>query len=38
MKKDDNSVEDLSWKLFENTGEVSYYLLYKALKDNKDEK
>lgn len=33
MDKKDNDTKDLSWKLFEKTGEISYFMLYKALKD-----
>ncbi len=29
--KDDNAA-DLAWKLFEQTGSLSYYMLYKELK------
>ena len=36
MKNKD--AENLSWELFKRTGEVSYYMLYKALKDDKDDK
>ena len=25
---------DLSWQLFEQTGEISYLMLYRALKDD----
>lgn len=32
MKNDD--IMDLSWKLFEQTGEISYLMLYHALKDD----
>ncbi|MCI5497424.1 MAG: YqzL family protein [Firmicutes bacterium] len=27
--------EDLCWKLFEQTGQINYYLLYSALKKEK---
>lgn len=29
----DNETRALCWKLFQETGEVSYYMLYKALED-----
>ena len=39
MKKNDgfdfNRPEDSAWNLFEKTGEISYYLLYKKLTENK---
>ena len=28
-------MEDLCWELFEKTGKVCYYLLYKAIKKEK---
>lgn len=31
MKKD--RPVDICWKLFEKTGDINYYLLYKKLKD-----
>ncbi len=31
------SFEDACFKLFSKTGEVSYYMLYRALKDNKKD-
>lgn len=27
--------EDICWKLFEKTGNINYYLLYKAIKGRK---
>lgn len=33
MNNIDDNAKDLSWKLFEKTGEISYFLLYKALED-----
>lgn len=36
MKKDDfdfYNAEDSAWKLFEKTGDISYYLLYRKLKE-----
>lgn len=35
MKKDFSSLrpEESAWALFEKTGEISYYLLYKKLKE-----
>ncbi|MBR5192505.1 MAG: YqzL family protein [Clostridia bacterium] len=36
MKKKKTSFEktiDTAWSLFEKTGDISYYLLYKNLKD-----
>jgi hypothetical protein len=30
MKKDKDAA-DLAWKLFEKTGSISYYMLYKEL-------
>ena len=32
MKKDKDAAE-LAWKMFEKTGNVSYYMLYEQLKD-----
>lgn len=32
-KFDFRNPEDSAWKLFEQTGEISYYLLYKKLKE-----
>ena len=31
MKRDDDAAE-LAWKMFEITGSISYYMLYKHLK------
>lgn len=35
MRKDKNLLnpEESAWALFEKTGEISYYLLYKKLKE-----
>ncbi len=35
--ENNDDIKDLSWKLFEKTGEVSYFMLYKALKDRNDK-
>ena len=32
MKNRDNDAAELAWKMFEKTGSVSYYMLYKELK------
>jgi hypothetical protein len=32
MKNKDNDAAELAWKMFEKTGSVSYYMLYKELK------
>ena len=32
-KFDYNHPEESAWKMFEKTGEISYYLLYKKLKE-----
>ena len=32
-KKDLENIEDTTWELFKSTGEISYYLLYKKLKE-----
>ncbi|MGN0806592.1 MAG: YqzL family protein [Candidatus Coproplasma sp.] len=32
MKVRDNDAAELAWKMFEKTGSVSYYMLYKELK------
>lgn len=37
MKNKNISTKDLTWELFEKTGEISYFMLYKALED-KDNK
>lgn len=29
------NMEELVWELFEKTGQINYYLLYKALKRKK---
>ena len=31
--KDLTGIENTTWELFKNTGEISYYLLYKKLKE-----
>ena len=35
---DDDYLSDLTWKLFEKSGNISYYLLHSNLKNDKDEK
>ena len=30
-----NEVEDTLWNLFRNTGDVKYYMMYKAMKRGK---
>lgn len=35
MKKQDNDAAELAWKMFEKTGSISYYMLYKELKSRK---
>ncbi len=35
MKKVDGDAAELAWKMFEKTGSVSYYMLYKQLKGRK---
>lgn len=35
MKERDNDAAELAWKMFEKTGSVSYYMLYKELKGRK---
>lgn len=32
MKTRDNDTAELAWKMFEKTGSVSYYMLWKELK------
>ena len=32
MSKYDNDAAELAWKMFEQTGSISYYMLYKELK------
>ncbi len=32
MRKNNDDVADTAWKMFEKTGNVSYYMLYKNLK------
>lgn len=33
MRKTDKDAAELAWKMFEKTGSLSYYMLYKELKD-----
>lgn len=33
MKKQKTDALEKTWKLFEKTGEINYYLLYRKLKD-----
>lgn len=35
MHNRDNDAAELAWKMFEKTGSVSYYMLYKELKGRK---
>ncbi len=32
-----NITKDLAWKLFRQTGEIRYYMLYSSLKKNEEE-
>lgn len=32
MKRYDKDAAELAWKMFEKTGSLSYYMLYKELK------
>lgn len=32
-----DNVKDVCWNLFKETGEINYYMLYKALDEGKDE-
>lgn len=32
MKKEEKGARELAWRLFEETGELNYYMLYKQLK------
>jgi hypothetical protein len=32
MKKKDRDAAELAWKMFEKTGNISYYMLYERLK------
>lgn len=32
MEERDRDAAELAWKMFEKTGNVSYYMLYKKLK------
>lgn len=32
-KKKDKDAAELAWKMFEKTGNVSYYMLYKRLEE-----
>ncbi len=31
--RENNDARELAWEMFERTGNVSYYMLYKQLKD-----
>lgn len=33
--REKNKASECAWKLFEKTGDISYYLFYKRLKDDK---
>ena len=33
MREEKNKASDLAWDMFEETGNVSYYMLYEQLKD-----
>ena len=35
MKERDKDAAELAWKMFEKTGNVSYYMLYKHLDEKK---
>ena len=35
MRERDNDAAELAWKMFEKTGNVSYYMLYKQLDGRK---
>ncbi|MGN0818652.1 MAG: YqzL family protein [Candidatus Coproplasma sp.] len=35
MKNRDDDAAELAWKMFEKTGSVSYYMLYKELTGKK---
>lgn len=32
-----DNVKDVCWNLFKETGEINYYMLYKALDEREDE-
>ena len=34
MKKKDTDAAELAWKMFKKTGSVSYYMLYKHLRND----
>lgn len=34
MKKKDADAAELAWKMFKKTGSVSYYMLYKHLRND----
>ena len=34
----DDYLSELTWKLFEKSGNISYYLLHSKIKNDKDEK
>lgn len=36
-KKSSDGAADIAWKLFEKTGNISYYMLYHDLKRRKDD-
>lgn len=36
MRDEKKQARDLAWEMFEQTGNVSYYMLYQQLKDMKD--
>lgn len=33
MREENKSAREIAWQLFEETGNFSYYMLYKRLKD-----
>ena len=33
MREEEKKASDLAWDMFEETGNVSYYMLYEQLKD-----
>ncbi|MCD7728416.1 MAG: YqzL family protein [Clostridia bacterium] len=35
MKERDSDAAELAWKMFEKTGRLSYYMLYKELRGKK---
>lgn len=36
--KEDKSASEIAWRMFEETGNFSYYMLYKNIKDEKNFK